>query len=207
MSISNLATFDLVTHPCKISLIPNLIINYKEDVTPIGMLRYNVTCEINSDLHLSLLSIAAKPYYLALPTDVLECYSISDFEKMCKLYFFKKLGCAPDGFDIVRYQDPKVTHYYPMYNSYNSVDSEYLYVCSEELRLLEFDPLSILGLFPISNNSLSWNQKTFIAGLNNINWGEARLLESRVRSVVVENEIEKLRQMIERDILRLERSS
>ena len=165
----------LVIHPAKFEKILELMpkdptLEVKEHyVGCIGMKRYIIKLSDESLLN-RLKEHAAVPFAIVLMTDVLDEYPLEDYRDMIDLYMTKVISVKPDGFEIIKFASPvRTIHYYPMYGG------DYLYVGKEEIELLSIDPLTLLGLRPISDNPLCWTDMD-VRGA--IWWGGACLVKS-----------------------------
>lgn len=155
---------ELVTHPCKLNSISDVNIIQSVYTGPIGMMRYIL--EVSSDRVELFEKIAAIPFSVVIQTDVLECFSKEDFEEVLSAFLLKSIYSKPDAFETIKYQNPRVTHIYPLY--IKSQDPEYLYMCEEEQRLVDFDPLLFLGLKLISSDSLCWEGPIQKSGIKKV---------------------------------------
>jgi hypothetical protein len=191
---------DIVTHPCKLcELEQKLKIKFtiikSENSGPIGMIRYKIKCNLQSQKD-ELMAISAKPFCISIQTDVLECYSINDFVLMCKLMLKKLIKKEPLGFETIKFADPRTTHLYPLYG--NSLNVEYLFVCDEERRFLFFEPLYLLGLFPVTDEKIYYSDIAEMSMPTLIMFMGSLLIRSEDKSISVINLIEKLRLITEK---------
>ena len=154
---------EIVTHPTKLDALiksQTVTVVNSQSVGPIGFKRYWLALDDPS----IVLSLAAKRYQFVLLTDVLEHFNLNYFLEMCQLFLKMKLGAAPDDFEIIKMAQPRTTHIYPTYRDTwrNGIGfaptytSDYLYVGPEEEQLLFIQPLTLLGLRPVSGDPLYW---------------------------------------------------
>ncbi|HJZ24538.1 MAG TPA: hypothetical protein VJ201_08880 [Candidatus Babeliales bacterium] len=161
-------SLEIVTHPLKIKPLINdgsILVKGEYTSGPIGFKRYLLETD---DIE-PLISIAGNPFEFVILTDVLDNYNTQHFIEMCKTFLELKIGAIPDEFDIIKYAQPRTTHFYPMYRETwrngtgfddGGYTNEYLYVCEEEEAYLEYDPLIFLGLYPVTTDPLCWRNMT-----------------------------------------------
>jgi hypothetical protein len=198
-------TISLVNHPLRIAAIFDKFgaNNSKETYIisdtatgPLGLRLYNIKTN-NFQMVKLLKQTAAWKYKVVILTDVLNNYNMVHYQDMISALLFKTIGCTPNGFEVIRFADPKTTHLYPIYTSnigqFRQM-SDYLYVCSEEEKLIEFDPLSILGMSPLILSDKCWDYMQ--VGTSNsrsatqsrpIFWGGSAIIRSKDADSVVDD--------------------
>lgn len=116
----------------------------KKYVGPLGTARYT----LHSDQEIIIEE--ARPYKVVLLTGMFDQYNIKHFTEMLKYYLVKTIYCSPTGFVMTKFTNTSTTHIYPMYKD------EYIYMCEEERKLVDFNPMVLLGLYPVTNDPLCW---------------------------------------------------
>lgn len=90
----------------------------------------------------------AYPHKLVLLTRLFDSYNIAHYLEMIRFFLIKTINCNPTNFIINKFASTKTTHIYPLYKD------EHIYLCREESRLVELNPINLLGLYPITNDPL-----------------------------------------------------
>lgn len=152
---------EIVTHERNIPL--NAIILSKKYVGPLGTAKYTLQSE--EELNID----EARPYRIVLLSALFNNYDMSHYLEMLKLFFVKSINWMPDNFIVNKFASTHTTHIYPIYKN------DYLYVCKEEGKLLEFNPITLLGFYPITNDPMVWYNMRIP---NPISWEDACLIRS-----------------------------
>lgn len=132
---------------------------------PLGLRAYRVLTSIPTSQFPSL----PTRYRVVLPNATLDNYSLPDLIAMFGAFLEKVIRVKPDGYDVMRFTDPPMTHIYPMYGD------DYLYAGEAERKLLFFDPISSLGLIPLFLDRRCWN---YMYVAKPLIWGGSAVLES-----------------------------
>jgi hypothetical protein len=161
---------------------------------PLGLRLYNIKTS-NFKMAELLKQSSAWKYKVVILTDVINNYNLVHYQDMIGAFLFKTIGATPNGFEIIRFADPKTTHLYPIYtSSIGNKNSDYLYICSEEAKLLEFDPLSVLGMAPLIISDKCWDFMQ-VGARNSRNatqtrpliWGGSSIIRSKDADSVVDD--------------------
>jgi hypothetical protein len=157
-------SLNIITHPLKINKLTgtnDITVIQHQYVGPIGFRRYT----IHTDDRNSVIAIAAEPFSFVVLTDVLDNYNIPAFIEMCTMFLKMRIGAQPDDFEVVKFSQPRTTYFYPTYRNtwrdgvYTGAGpyiNDYLDICDEERQLLSIDPLTFLGLVPVTDDPLCW---------------------------------------------------
>lgn len=132
---------------------------------PLGLRTYRVRARQEDLRDVDL----AERYRVVLPTATLDHYSLADLTAMFTMFLQKTIRAEPQGYSVVRFSDPAMTHIYPMY------DDDYLYASKNERKLLFFDAVSHLGLIPLFLDKRCWN---YMYVEKPLVWGGSAVLRS-----------------------------
>jgi hypothetical protein len=148
-----MTSLTFVAHPTDLTST-KIDVRWIEACGPLGFNRYAVDKD-SVDLH-RVREISAVAYYVSMDEDVMKLYNEDHFLKMLELFLQLRLGSSPDGWEKYRFEELRTRHYYPIYRH------QYLYLGNPERQLLVFNPLDVLGYYPISADPQVWSVSTVL---------------------------------------------
>ena len=144
----------------------------KRYIGPLGTAKYLLHSDREIDVE------EAVPFKVVLYSELFKDYNINHYTEMLRYFLVQSVYCNPTGFIINKYASTGTTHIYPMYQN------EYIYMCSEESKLCDLSPITLLGLCPVTNDPLCWLSMSIPDPLR---WGDTCVVRSEDRIMLSEH--------------------